>query len=214
MSFYLKELNLKGPFKPKSVFLAEGFGEIGFFEAVLNKQKRDPKDNVIFCFQGHGNLKGYLGGLVNEDNFNEVKRIGIMLDSEGDYSNRVTIVTNHLHNAGIASLTKSDIEKVVSARGREIAVFISPGGKANGRIENIIKKEIAGTPIFKCIGGLDACVKGASGAALDEKSEVRIYMSIVAPSSDGVRTGFIKGHLNINHSAYDVPRKLFSTITS
>ena len=207
------KFSLSGHIRPACVFLAEGDAEAFFFESLLLERDANPDLNVVFCFQGLGNLGPVLHWLTQEQNFPAVTSIGLLLDADTDYVAREQSVIANLQNVQILpNANISPVENIVTVGARRISVFISPGQGRLGAIEEVVLDEVRTKQEWNCIDRFTQCIHDQFGTLPDPKGIVQTFVSLKNSKLCGTGNAFKASILDVAHPAYQALTAVFEPL--
>jgi hypothetical protein len=192
----------------RKLFLAEGYAELGFLNRQLTLINANPTEVGIHCFKGLNRLATHIDALVNIldtelGSIDDIEGLGLLADSETDFKGRTESAINFFRKFGFDRCAKDILSKGKYAKGdRRIAISLSPSNSLNGRIEDLILKEIGESAINTCIASYDSCLEQASQTRLNSKAIAQVYISTQKSDLCGVGRAFESGILNVGHQAY------------
>ena len=206
------KISLAGfPTAPK-IFLAEGDAEGFFLEALFRDRDYPPDQYAVFCYGGNRRLGIALKTLQGELLFPDVNALGIMTDADTKSSGTRDSVMNHcrkIRYIGPRTILRSGF---ASFQRRKLGVFVSPGGGRRGRIETLIKMEVAGEPENPCIEAFSDCLADTTGQTLSEKAIAQAFITSRIDSLCGVGRAFEAGVFDINNAAYEDAVNIFTNL--
>jgi hypothetical protein len=199
--------------KPTHLFLAEGNSEVGLLESLLSIEGADPSTCSIYCFGGLSRLgtqaKQVFNVLSIDGGLSRVVSIGLLADAEQDRQSRIISVISAAIAFGFTGAnTTLRHENDLSEGGRFFSFFLSPAVSENGRIEDLVLREIRTEPLFDCIRSQMSCIESLTGSAIDSKALVQIFISLKHNSSIcGIKSAFAARVLDAEADAYDPVRR-------
>ena len=192
----------------RTLFLAEGLSESGFLNRRLETIGADREAVGVYCFQGINGLAEHTQAVVNIvdmalGNVELLAGMGMLADSETDANGRIESAIGFFKALGFPRCAKDILASGRYQLGvRRIAVSLSPSNSSNGRIEDLILKEIEQSVEHACISSMEKCIKDATEVSLDSKAVAQIYVSCRKPGLCGVGRAFEAGILDATHNAY------------
>lgn len=208
-----EKISLAGFQSAPKVFLAEGDAEAFFLEAVFRHHDYPRHEYAVFCYGGNKFLDIALKTLQGDKLFPDVTALGIMTDADNNPDGRKNSVLNHCRNINyIGPRTRLGTSGIASFGGRKLGLFVSPGGGKKGRIEDLVKKEIANNPEHPCIEAFSDCLNGVTGDSLSEKAVAQVFITSRNDTLCGVGRAFEARILDINDPAYAKAAQIFTSI--
>ena len=187
--------------------LVEGNDELNFFEAFTAHLSIE--DVQIQAFDGSGNLRGFLAGLVRLPDFRTVRSIGVVRDADESADGAFRSVRDALRNAGLPAPDRPT-ERV--GENPSVSVFVLPGGGNQGMLEALLCRTFEGTATDRCIDTFFQCAE-AAGDAVRRPDKARAHAWLATRPEPHVSVGVAakKGYWKLEHDAFgEVGRFLLS----
>jgi hypothetical protein len=208
VAYFIEGFDLNKKPRTSRLFLAEGFSEVGYFEAALTLRAADPETSTILCFQGVKKMSGHAKTIVkfiSPQMLNQIVAIGVMADCEDSPKGRLNVIIECGKAFGFENCAKDLLQnRRHAAQGRKFALSLSPKIGVEGRIEALILEEKREDETMKCISASLACIsKANNGRAVDEKAIVQMLISASMNNSmAGIRHAFRGGLFDVTDKAY------------
>ena len=206
------KITLAGFSTAPKVFLTEGEAEGFFLEALFRDRGYPPDQYAVFCYGGNTRLGIALKTLHSELIFPDVNVLGIMTDADTHPSGVRNSVMGHCRKIGYIGPNTRLRSGFASFQRRRLGIFVSPGSGRRGRIETLIKTEVAGKPENPCIEAFSDCMSDATGRRLSEKAIAQVFITSKIDSLCGVGRAFDAGVLDINNAAYADAVDIFTNL--
>jgi hypothetical protein len=209
LDYYIAKQDISTKPSLRHLFFAEGDSEAFLLEKLLGHLGADRTTTGVVCFNGiSANFKEKVALPAKFSNFSQIIACGFFLDADDNPAGRAGVVAE----AALAiRFPRPDGSGRAENDGRRTAVFVSPGDGAVGRIEDVVLREVAATPLWPCLVAYSEC-SGAAGVNLDSKALVQTYISSRRPGLCGVGRAFDANILDVTNGAYDLIRE-FATWT-
>ncbi len=193
--------------QPKLV-LVEGTDELYFFEAI--RDFLGFNDIEVRSFGGVNNLRGTLEALRGIEGFQNVVRLGIVRDAEGDGASALQSVQDALRDSGF-SVPAAALER--AGQNPAVTVLINPHGKPNGRFDDVCSESVQGTPVMGCVEEYLRCLRGLGLGIPAREWKTRVH-AYVAAQEQPVLLGVAakRGYFPLGHAAFAASRRLFELV--
>ncbi|MDE0021559.1 MAG: hypothetical protein OXT69_09290 [Candidatus Poribacteria bacterium] len=198
--------------------LVEGGDDSRILKALIDhmagaiSDRQEIEDVNIYELGGKPSLKRFLPVLVKSEGFEQVKRIGILLDADDSEERAFQSVQSALKNAGLP--VPHEPNAPAEADGRpSVTALILPGGGRAGELETLLCESFKDDPVNQCVDEFFECVERLNGAVEQpEKARVRTY--IAAQTDPNVAAGGAaeRGYWNFEHNAFQPIRRFMSLV--
>jgi len=138
----------------KKLLFVEGNDEVNFFKKMF-RDELDITGIQIYPTGGKDQFKEYLPIIVKQRNFDAIKRIGIVQDSDENTKARFDSICHHLKKNGICPPSKlSTFTKNFPSTG----IFLLPNNSDNGMLETLCLQSVSDDEKFDCIDNFFKCL--------------------------------------------------------
>lgn len=142
------------------LILGEGIDEVEFLGAILKHLELGDVD--VFEYGGKAKLGVYLQELPNRTGFSRLRRLCITRDVDHPDDPRYTPVESILESIRGAMQphpVPAAVEQIVGERSDlQIGIFLMPGQRADGALEDLCLEMIADDPASKCLDEFFLCL--------------------------------------------------------
>lgn len=186
------------------LFLVAGRAEQGLVNALISREKLDPKSVFIYCVEGLTNFPDALRSLVSEREWRALSSVTILVDADEDPSARSQSIWDTLqHHAG---LDRGRVEQAkrrgwLVDKGIRYALRVSPGGGGAGRIEDLVLRTID-REARRQIRELWRRSSVAKAREPSSKAEVAVVIALRTDQSLGLESAFEKGVFDLRDEAF------------
>ncbi|MBC7362506.1 MAG: hypothetical protein H5U06_09545 [Candidatus Aminicenantes bacterium] len=151
-----KKLYFTKPF----LLIVEGNDDKNFFEALINFLAKNQQPEIknqfeVFKLDGKKRLTEKLMAVKNTPGFNNLKAIGIILDSNSHPERTLQSIQTSLKKVGFPS-PKSEME--IIGEKPKISVLLIPGSDKPGELEDLCLEAISKDTAMKCVEVFFACL--------------------------------------------------------
>jgi hypothetical protein len=170
-------------FEKPHVLVVEGLDD---FYVVLGLLSAMSIDSVqIVCSDGVERLAAHLKVFVKTPGWSNVRRLGILLDSDGDPGGRLTSIRAALKAANLAVPPAPDQS---FGQAPEVLYSTLPGPESKGRLESLILQSL---PIdsLPCIQQFMACVGVADDGVSGRHEKACVHAYIASSTNPGLKVG-------------------------
>ena len=175
----------------------EGKDEVNFVKALFNYLSIH---NVqVIDLEGKDNFKRIIPALINTPGFDKVIKFGIVRDADDDSRGALKSVQSALANAGLAQPQNTN---EFAGENPSIRIFIMPGNKEEGMLEDLCLQSIQESPELTCIDNFFECV-GSSEIKNFSKAKVQAYLSTKPKSINTLGVGAQNGYWNFDHTCFE-----------
>ncbi len=167
------------------LLLVEGHDEKDFCEALL-KHLSLSEIVQVECFQdansGNNNLQITLQNVINDTNFEELERLGIIRDSEftdGSLQSTQADITKANQIRAAYSLPIPQTEFNLIDGPPVVGILILPGYGVEGMFENVLLEAYEDDPAMKCVDSYIQCLEEQNFTLIHErhaKSRMRVFL--------------------------------------
>lgn len=187
--------------------------EVGLLETPLGRANANAQQVAIFCFRGVKNFyRGMIAALSPEQEWAQLISVTAVADADGSPTGRSDQIWDAFERAGIVTRPQANVGKrsgrVVTASGLSVAVWLSPGRRKAGAIEDMVIDTI----------GSDLCNRiayfwrknhtGSGAKGPSAKAKVAIWLALKANEGMGLGTAFMKGLIDLDHAVFRSLRQL------
>jgi hypothetical protein len=138
-----------------TLLLVEGKDEVNFFEALLDDCQI--AEVQIIEVGGKDKFKSEFPTLLNLDGFSNVKSYAIIRDADNDANATLTSIQNLLskHHQPVPN----DCGELVNNDGIRVGIYIVPGNKTEGMLENLCLDTVTNHPVLQCVDHYLSCLE-------------------------------------------------------
>lgn len=156
-----------------ALLLVEGKDEVNFFNALLDDC--NISEVQIIEIGGKDKLKLEFPALLNLDGFSEVKSYAIIQDADNDSNATLTSIKSILSR--YHQPIPNDCGEFVANNGIQVGIYIVPGNKTEGMLENLCLDTVENNPILKCVNKYFSCLEEQleSNVAGEDKKSGKHY---------------------------------------
>ena len=168
--------------RPK-LLLGEGLDEERFLGAFL--QAEGLKDVQAVSYGGKTKLRAFVGAMRAVSGFSHVTSMGVTRDADGDFAAAEQSVISALSGARLPAPPHALFSGSQSPR---VGVFILPGGRGKGALENICLASRGGDPAMACVDTFIDCARKA-GRPVNEENKARAHAFLSMHEPPELRVG-------------------------
>lgn len=186
------------------LLLVEGRDEVEFFEAFF--KYLNISEFQIINAEGKDNFQNHILSLKAVEGFNKIKIIGIIRDADQSAENSFISVCNSLKNADL----DIPIHKNTFTDGEiKTGVFIMPGNKEKGMLENLCLQSVEGSKEIDCIERFFDCIPEKPKNIA--KSKVQAYLSTRKNFVHSLGLAAKKGYWDFENEKFNELRKFIES---
>lgn len=175
-----------------ALLLVEGIEDAIFFDAFLHSLGQT---NVqIASVNGKNNFRKFLietlliKTLTKDENFQQLRRLGIVRDADTDASSTLQSLCNALTAAQLP--VPSHPWETAHANGLHVSLAILPDGTSPGNLEDLCLRSLENTSALACVDQYIACRADAGADITDsQRAKAKIYTYLAVGSKPGLRLG-------------------------
>lgn len=138
-----------------ALLLVEGKDEVNFFNALLDDCKI-PEVQIIEV-GGKDKFKLEFPALLNLDGFSKVKSYAIIRDADNDANATLISIQNLLSK--YQQPVPNDCGKFIENNGIRVGIYVVPGNKTEGMLENLCLDTVKNNPVLQCVDHYLFCLE-------------------------------------------------------
>lgn len=206
--------------KRDKILLVEGKDEVNFFNALLEHQQIT--DVQVIEIGGKDKFKSEFPAFITSPGFDHVKIYSIIRDADKNVKDTFQSIKNILRKYDQPIPNK--IEEFVEYNDKKVGIFIMPGNKAEGMLEDLCLTTVSDHPIIPCIDSYIKCIEDRLShekASTKEstnfdlprnisKSKAHIFISSMPELVNSVGLAALKGYLRLAHPSLNDLKKFLS----
>jgi len=191
------------------VLLVEGKDEANFFHALLEHQQLN--DVQVIEIGGKDKFKSEFPAFITSPGFDNVKIYSIIRDADENVNSTFQSIKNILQKYNQPIPNK--IEEFAEQGNKKVGIFIMPGNKAEGMLEDLCLNTVSDHPIIPCIDSYIECmeerltlektsIKEATKFDLPRnisKAKAHIFISSMPELVNSVGLAALKGYWSLVH---------------
>jgi hypothetical protein len=141
--------------KKQALLLVEGKDEINFFSALLD-ECQIPEVQIIEV-GGKDKFKLEFPALLNLEGFSNVKSYAIIRDADNDANATLSSIQSLLsrHHQPVPN----DCGEFADNNGIRVGIYIVPGNKTEGMLENLCLDTVKNNPVLQCVDQYLSCLE-------------------------------------------------------
>ena len=188
------------PIDRRCLLLGEGDDELHVFNKILQSISLDGVFQVE-KYGGKDSLRLYLSGLKNRVGFSDLESVIITRDADTDADSAFQSVTDALLFYDFACPA---MRGALSGGIPAIGVYIIPGGKIKGMLEDVCLSSVDDDPTIPCVDVFLNCLQEKS-IAPSNTSKARAQAFLASRDRPDLRLGEAaeKGYWNLDHAVFD-----------
>lgn len=199
------------------VLLVEGKDEVNFFHALLKFQQIN--DVQVIEIGGKDKFKSEFPAFIKSPGFDNVKIYSIIRDADENVRSTFQSIKNILRK--YKQPIPNEIEEFVEHDDRKVGIFIMPGKRAEGMLEDLCLATVSDHPIIPCIDSYIECIKDKlsqektpSEEATEfelprniSKAKTHIFISSMPELVNSVGLAALKGYWSLAHPSLNDLKK-------
>jgi len=138
-----------------TLLLVEGKDEVNFFAALLDECQIT--EVQIIEVGGKDKFKLEFPTLLNLDGFSQVKSYAIIRDADNDANATLTSIQSLLSK--YHQPVPNDCGELVNNNGIRVGIYIVPGNKNEGMLENLCLDTVTNHPVLQCVDHYLSCLE-------------------------------------------------------
>ena len=163
-----RETPVKPPIEitASNILLVEGEDECAFIDKLVDSQFPGERMGFdLFAVGGKDRFSAAMNGLTPRTDFMQVKTVAIIRDADKDWRaafHKIQSVIQSINNNNPDRRfpIPKNPDSFANLGNRRIGVFIMPGGKRNGMLEDLVLESVVRHDIFPCIRSYLDCLAG------------------------------------------------------
>jgi len=176
--------------KEKKILAVEGKDEVNFFKALLNYMNIHGID--VYEVGGRYKFKEEISALVRRSGFSDVEILAIIRDADKDARGAFQSISNILKKE---KLTPPKKEKEFSESKPKTGIFIMPGKREEGMLEDLCLKTVDNNPAMKCVEAYSECVLKLKNPPKNiSKTKAQAYLAAMPKIAYNIGEGAQKGY--------------------
>jgi hypothetical protein len=158
-------------FTSPSLLLVEGPDEFHFFRFLR------PRDDVqIHAYEGKNQLRLELKTIRAVEGFDQIKRVAIVRDADGDPSAALqSVLTQWAYGLSETVPKVASDQWFVDSQGRQWSVWIMPDPGAVGDLEALLWQAVDESDHRSCVDDLITCLDTCDPVPFGSKTKARLY---------------------------------------
>jgi len=185
------------------IILVEGKDEIGFFTALCEKEEL--RQYQIIEVGGVDKFKDELPAIINDRNFDDVTSIAIIRDADTSIKAAVQSIKAILEKNGLSA--PNEHASIKTEENRKVGVFIMPGNRNDGMLENLVLDSVAAHPVKiqadQYIQSLKDTLHPDAFPKNEHKARLHAYLSGMRKFVPSLGLATQKGYFDLDSDHFD-----------
>lgn len=197
------------------LLLVEGRDEVEFFEALLNYVG---VVNIVQIINigGKDNFKNEFPALLLSPNFSDVRKYAIIRDADDNADNTFQSVIGILsrHNQPIPEAPG----EIISSDGISTGVYIMPGNKEKGMLEDLCLNTVLDSPVLACVNQYISCLhenlENDAFPRNEAKAKMHAFLSGMCKFVPSLGIAAKKSYFNFESDSLDDIKQFLQNLTA